>query len=294
MLTSLKLKNWQCHKNLNIKFDKITCLIGDNGSGKSAIVRALKFICLNKWDGMSNDHITWGADESEIEIRIDKHTIKRVKGKSNNTYTLDEEEFKSFQSGIPDPISNLLKITNRNFQSQDDMSFWLHLTGGELVKNLNDIVNLEEIDEIVNNIAKISKDCKSKISLGQERLDNAQIIKKSLDWLKEASEQLSTIESLEREIEERDSRIEQAERELARLSQVTEEYQRAQTKLLALKSSADLLAGISIARSAIADLERTIALEENYCQTIIKLKKKKASFLSTLKICPLCGRTDLK
>ena len=81
-IKSLELKNFQSHKNLKIDFSpNVTSIIGPSDVGKSAIIRALRWIVFNRPAG--DAFIQHGTKQAEVIIQVEKDTIIRTKGKEN-------------------------------------------------------------------------------------------------------------------------------------------------------------------------------------------------------------------
>jgi predicted ATP-dependent endonuclease of OLD family len=190
VLESLRLKNWQIHQQRTIKFDpRTTTIIGPTDSGKSALLRALKWIALNQFAGPANSFIHWNAAFSKVKLRVDGHTIIRKKGKSN-TYALDDKEFKAIGDKVPDEIANLLNLTDANFQSQFDAHFWISDSPGQVSRELNQIVNLNVIDEALASVASQARKTNAEIEICRERLASARQKRMGLAWTIEASTKL--------------------------------------------------------------------------------------------------------
>ena len=63
VISSLTLENFQSHKESKIVFDKgLTVIIGQTDQGKSAIIRALKWVLYNEPRG--TDFITAGTEHA--------------------------------------------------------------------------------------------------------------------------------------------------------------------------------------------------------------------------------------
>ena len=52
-LTRVKIQNFRCIKDLTLELDEITVLIGENNSGKTAVLKAIER-CLGRWRGSSS------------------------------------------------------------------------------------------------------------------------------------------------------------------------------------------------------------------------------------------------
>lgn len=199
MLQQLTIRNFQKHKKLTIEFDPhITCIVGKSDAGKSAVLRAIRFLCLNK---APSTYLRQGAAQAEVSLTIDKHAIKRSKG-TENTYHLDGQEYKAFGTDVPDTISKLLNLDDLNFQLQHAGSFWLSLSSGQVSRELNSIVDLSEIDASLSVVAAELRQAKSTVSVTETRLTEARERKKALAYAPQLDEELKGIEQLYTEWQE--------------------------------------------------------------------------------------------
>lgn len=175
---SLQLKNFQVHKDTLIEFSPtITTIRGPTDSGKSAVLRALRWVCLNDLAG--EGFIREGTKKVEVILHVmekkERFEILRNKGTggSSNTYELDSKEFKSFGTTVPSDIETLLRTSDINFQGQHDPAFWFTDTAGEVSRKLNAIVDLSLVDSSLAAIATQVRMLLEKKTIVQERLTEA-------------------------------------------------------------------------------------------------------------------------
>ncbi len=67
MLTNLCVLNYQRIKDFTHDLGPVTLIVGANGSGKSAVLRALKALCFNK---RGDSFIQDGEDEALVSINV--------------------------------------------------------------------------------------------------------------------------------------------------------------------------------------------------------------------------------
>jgi len=178
-IKTIRLQNFQAHADLTVHLSPaITTLQGPTDAGKSSIIRALRWVCLNDFSG--DDFIREGTKRAEVQIWIvhkqQSSEIARSKGSSHeNLYTLKGKPFKAFgQSGVPDPIAQLLQLTELNFQGQHDAPFWLALSAPEVSRQLNAVIDLSVIDTALSTVATEVRSAQERIRLVQERLEEVQ------------------------------------------------------------------------------------------------------------------------
>lgn len=195
MLEKLVLRNFQIHEKFIVQLDpKITTFIGPSDSGKSSIIRSLKWIMLNRPFGDS--FITHDKDSVKGVLLVDGKRIERQRGKGvPNSYRLDGKEFQAFgTSGVPQEITNLLNISYINFQQQFDSPWWFMKTPGEVSRELNQIINLSLIDSTLANIASDKRSAAESQKFIEERLEKAKKDKERLQWTQQAEGDLTDLE----------------------------------------------------------------------------------------------------
>lgn len=177
MLNKLKLYNFQAHRKLILEFDpRITTIKGPSDVGKSAILRALRWLALNDIGG--DDFISWGEKEAVVILEFDRKgpgrdipfKVVRRKG-TENVYKLDGEIYKAFGAGkVPDNIEEALALNEINFQRQHDKPFWLDETAGEVSRQLNRVIDLSVIDTAMANAGKMVRTARERVVVSEDRL----------------------------------------------------------------------------------------------------------------------------
>lgn len=198
MLESVCLQNFQNHRLLRVEFDPhVTVLTGASDSGKSAVLRALRWLFFNKPSGDSfRRH---GAKKPTIvTVKIDGHVVKRIRSDRKNEYVLDGKRLVSFgKSGVPQAIVDLINVGETNFQRQHDGPFWLDDTPGQAAKHLNKIVNLGSIDTSLSYVKSELGKAKSEVEFTADRLKQAKADRGRLGWVTAFSAELTGIEGVE-------------------------------------------------------------------------------------------------
>jgi len=161
MIKTISLTNFKSHKETTVELHpNVNLIVGTSDSGKSTILKAVRWLATNKPGGDSVRR--WGTKATEISITTDDgHTFKR--GKSNkNYYSFDDKLLEAFGTEVPDCVSKALKIGDFNFQQQKDSHYLFSQTSGEVAKKLNAAADLEIIDKsyeaVSSNIRKLTTD----------------------------------------------------------------------------------------------------------------------------------------
>jgi exonuclease SbcC len=199
MIGRLRIKNFQKHKSIDVKFDPhVTTIVGPSDSGKSALIRALRWVVFNKPNG--TEFIRSGEEKCSVRVEIEGHKITRIRGKEN-TYQLDGETYRAFGNDVPGDIQDALSLGDLNFQEQHDSPFWLSESAGQVSRNLNQIVNLGIMDSSLSQAAQILKKAKWTSETTKDRFKWAKGQKNALKWAVEASDGLDVLETQETALE---------------------------------------------------------------------------------------------
>ena len=184
MLEQLTIKNFQKHKLLDIDLDEqITTIVGPSDAGKSAVLRALRWVLTNQPDGTA--FIREGAKRASVCVVVDGQEVTRLKGKSNQ-YRLGDKELVSFGRGkVPDLVARLLQVGEVNFQLQHDSPFWFDLSPGEVSKRLNQIVDLKIVDEALGRASKTVREKAAQKKLLRTQLTESKANKERLKFVDE-------------------------------------------------------------------------------------------------------------
>jgi len=176
MISSLQITNFQAHKDTNLKFcPGVNAIIGPSDSGKTAIIRALRWLVWNRPLGDAFRSY-WGGDCS-VRMEVDGHTITRIRTNKNNLYQLDDLSFAAVKGDVPQEIAELLNLSPINLQTQFDGPFLLNSSSGEVARHFSATANLDQIDAGITNISKWLREAQRK---AEEHFGRARVLKEEL------------------------------------------------------------------------------------------------------------------
>lgn len=173
MIQSIQLINFQGHKNTTIDLSSgLNSLVGKSDSGKTSIIRAIKWVLTNRPSGDSLiNHDAFVKNKQVkpciVTITTDKHTIQRERSSDVNSYTIDGLELKAIGTDVPDEVVQALNLNDINIQFQLDAPFLLNETSGEVARMLNKVIKLDDIDFTLKNLNSYAK----KLKQEHDRID---------------------------------------------------------------------------------------------------------------------------
>ena len=92
MIIKAEIENFLSHKKTTINFGHLTVITGRNLSGKSNIIRAIRWCLLNEgtWSASHKDNVRRkGSKYTAVTVYFDDgRSVKRYRDKATNTYTL--------------------------------------------------------------------------------------------------------------------------------------------------------------------------------------------------------------
>ena len=150
MIKSIQISNFQSHADSYLEFDEgCNIIVGNSDSGKTAIIRALRWLVFHKPTG-DEMRSHWGG-KTKVELFTDDAHVVKSKDKEQE-YVLGDTHFKAFKTDVPDEIVQALNLNSINLQSQLDAPFLLSETPGTVASHFNKVAKLDKIDTATQNI----------------------------------------------------------------------------------------------------------------------------------------------
>lgn len=211
MISKIHLKNFQGYSEFKLELSPtVTTIVGDSDRGKSAVLRALRWVAMNKPTGTS--FIKHGEKQCTATARIDDIDIRRLRSKAENLYQMRQkskvQKFASFKNDVPGPIADLINIGPINFQGQHDAPFMFSLTAGETSKALNQIVDLSIIDRSLSFLASNLTSAKQEQTTLSKLWEEAVAEVNKLAYVNRLDADYSKIEKLDKSINHQSNEIE--------------------------------------------------------------------------------------
>lgn len=256
-LETLTLENFQAHKKLTVAFAAgITAIVGSSDVGKSATIRALRWAMQNTPDGL--EFVRHGEKEAVVTVEIDGRSLVRSRGKSENFYGLEGDEFKAFGKGVPTEIADFLRVADINFQSQHDAPFWFSLSPPEVSRQLNQIINLSAIDEVLSTLESQKRSASSQVAVLEQRVSEAKRTQESLEFVEGFTNALLDLEEMESYISKKRQQVESLESVLNRTLEEQSNHERLERLAEQGSHLVELADAMRSARKRAGELEEVI------------------------------------
>lgn len=168
MLLEAEIKNFQSLHNAKLSLGKLTVILGNSDSGKSAVLRAIKLVVFNT---STSGFVTEGQRKSEVSLTFDtglKVAIER--GPSLSTYRLlSNNEIKAFTKAgkdVPDQVKKALALSSRSqsvhFAGQFDAPYLLMESGTGVAQTLGNLTGINTLYEGIREANRRRLDAKKK------------------------------------------------------------------------------------------------------------------------------------
>lgn len=198
MLEGISLKNFQCHRQLDLHLAQgVNVIAGTSDVGKSAILKAVLWVMTNRPQGL--DFRSWDCgkgDVSEVSLTMDGgKVIKRCRSEALNEYWLDAKKFVAMKGEVPSDICRFLDMCPVNIQTQFQPHFLLANSSSEASKILNDACDLSVIDKIIKTTNNMAGQAKADAQAIARQVGDLNERLAGLQWVDDAQERLIAIEA---------------------------------------------------------------------------------------------------
>lgn len=204
MIKVLLIKNFQSHKDTTLELsDGVNAIIGPSDSGKTAIIRALRWLVWNRPLGDQFRSNCGGDTEAVILLGGELSEVKRQRTKTANMYILEDAisgamlKFEAIRQDVPEEIQKTLNMNEINLQMQLDAPFLLSNSPGEVGAHFNRIAHLDIIDIGTQNVQKWKRSIEQDIRSGEQHLQQQQEELKKYAHLDEFEQRLQILETLD-------------------------------------------------------------------------------------------------
>jgi len=221
-ILSIRLQNFQSHKDTTVLLSKgVTVLAGESSNGKTAVLRALRWVLTNRPTGIGfvshwakkvnakGEQVLDGTCSVTLEV-LDAdgkvNTVSRVRSATSNAYVLNGETLEAVGTDVPPAVLKLLGLKEVNTQSQDDPYFLLTLPAGQVAARLNELVHLDDIDKAFGFLHR--RKVEANVLLKEDAVDSVEQrrIIDNLKHIPQCEEDFKEIEALQNKSDELEDR----------------------------------------------------------------------------------------
>lgn len=294
MIERLLLKDFQIHERMEVVFDeRITVLVGPSDAGKSAVLRALRWLCFNRPSGDS--FIRHGSKDTCVRLLVDGQAVLRRKGGGVNRYRVEGDVYTAFGTGVPAQADDLLQLGPVNFQAQHDPPFWLSLSPGEVSRELNAIVNLGLIDQTLANVASELRKAKAVVEVNKARFEGAKQRRKAIAWVRKANDKLSKVTSIQKRLAVKRERAARLTLLVKEATQALKEKQDVGAAALSLANLCSQAEELIAKRQRLERLETMVDQAKREKEELCRLREQLSTVEKTVNKaskgkCLLCGK----
>ena len=248
MIKSLSILNFQSHEKTRLNFsDGVNVIVGSSDSGKSAIIRALRWACWNKPSGNSFCS-SWGG-ETSVNIETEEGSILRNKNKKDQyriTRPDDRETlFEAFGTNVPEEVAALLNVDEINLQYQLDAPFLLSLSPGQVAGHFNRIAKLDQIDRSISAVNKSIRSLTADKKYQEQSIETKQQELSKYEYLEKFEAELEVLEVMETKMKQLRTSITALSKKIESVNIITAEIESFESILSLEEDVIDILSDIS-------------------------------------------------
>ena len=198
MLEHLTITNFQSHKATAIDFDpRLTVLVGPSNNGKTAILRAIRWVLTNRPRGGS--FIRNGADSATV--CLDGVTREKGRKGGDGQYLVGGEALTALGGEVPQQIKDRFGMADINSSDQLAQHFLVLDAPGQIARVINEAVHLERAESAVKAADSETRSAKQDVKATQLSLEAAESALGALFYLQGVRCDLDAVIALEASLE---------------------------------------------------------------------------------------------
>lgn len=190
-MPQLTIQNFQSHTDstLDIVPNAINVIVGESDAGKSAIIRAVEKLVLNRPAG--DRFRTHGTSKTCIAL----DDVVYEKRSSSSKYIVGGTDLTALRSEVPRQVTEAVGLKEINFRAQHDPYFLISDTPGQRARAMNDLADLGLIDYTLAELKSMQRESTTRINTKQTEIDKKKKEIESLAWSADADKDLARIEA---------------------------------------------------------------------------------------------------
>lgn len=214
-ITQIELENFQSHKYSLLKFDRgLNVIVGNSDSGKTAILRAMKWVLYNEPSG--DYFIRQGEKKVSVTVVFNTGAIvRRMRSASKNSYYLktpkgEEFHFEGFGNAVPQEIIDCIGMYKihldndstsiLNIAEQLDGPFILNEKPSLRASAIGRLVGVNYIDDALRDVVRDNKKLLHDLRYLREKQEDLTEKIKAYDYVKELEKKQEQLQNIRDEI----------------------------------------------------------------------------------------------
>ena len=271
-LKVLELKNFQKHQNLKFELTSgLNIIAGPTDSGKSSIFRAIRWLLTNRPRGIDAYKTYQSQGPISVSMVFEDGEVRRIKGAKENDYVLRVGDkattFSTVKTDVPPGVKEFLRIPDFVVQGQHDQYYLLQSSPGEVVREIQRLVDLDIISSVIQMANQHINTCRA----------NLRAFQKAKEDQEENLKRLVDVPSLVEEadlIEAEQSILQAKERELEKVEELVVKIDDYETELWTLQ-------GVLVFKPEIEALQKEVEFIEEQ-KSLIEEKQVKVDKMKGL------------
>lgn len=276
------LENFQSHKYTVLNFTQgLNVVVGKSDSGKSSIIRAIKWVFYN--EPIGDFFIRQGENNVKVSIILNDNTkVTRLRTPSKNQYIISQNNedliLEGFGTGVPKEVKTVLgvdyiKFDNNikskvNIGEQLEGPFILSEKSSTRAKAIGKIVGVDIIDEALNEALRDLSRLKNNNKYYTKELEEQEKQLKNFLYLNELGETIENLKHIEKLILKKQDR-------LSKLKILLDNYKKNKKDQTYYKNKLDDLNNLEQLELIISMMESKLLTLNNYKRLEISFKKVK-------------------
>jgi len=262
-IKGIELENFQKHEKFSAEFTEgVNVLVGETDAGKSAIVRAIKWVMFNEPKGDVVRRI--GSDRTLATLILNDGTsVRRIKSSTENAYSIirgdEEKRFDAIGKAVPEAVRTLLGVAPMNVDGSElilsvapqiALPFLLSDSGTFRMKIFNKLTGNDILDKVSQSVNKDSLRVKRERKIREEDLSKTKDEYESVyDQFKSKKKVFEEVSGILKKTQKKAERIETVEEYQSRLKNKRVALSEARKRFEAIKYPEPAIVGVLKSRS---------------------------------------------
>jgi DNA repair protein SbcC/Rad50 len=306
-IKSIRIKNFQSHEDVTLDLSPgVNVVIGNSGSGKTALIRALQWIATNRPLGFGF-HSTFASDPAtSVDLTMtDGMVVSLSKTGKQATYSITKDgksvgEWTTPGTAVPDEVLQLLNLSDLNIQSQLDPPFLITDSPGEVGRTLNAVTRIEKVDGWVSHFAseitsrnRLVSTMEGEQELVEKKLEELSFVERAdqdlrnletkFSGLQSLLDRLARISAMIKQLEDLDLQISTLSNQVTSLNALDAEVSGMVKKL---EATSDQVSRLDALIESVQDLD--LRINGLFKEEVKGAEKALIGTLRNLGTCPLC------